>query len=147
MLEYVSTINDAARAIGMSDDEIVDLADATHALLLRIRARLHSQGKLAWFSGMGAANPFVSLAGANCSSGMRGYNRCGWWNIDVHDPKPVANGSACVAFLRERCGPKSGFAPPTLNVQLAAPFDDGAYRLSVAAFLLLRGKSAYFVTS
>lgn len=68
---YITNMQAAATAIGMSAAEVQALATATYSMVVELRHRLQSQGKMLWLNGVDNANPFPlvdnQVPHANCS--------------------------------------------------------------------------------
>eukprot|EP01043_Picozoa_sp_COSAG02_P060772 COSAG02_NODE_8015_length_2745_cov_2.602672_1_plen_138_part_00 len=68
---YITNMQAAATAIGMSASEVQALATATYSTVVELRQRLQSQSKMLWLNGVDNANPFPlvdnQVLHANCS--------------------------------------------------------------------------------
>ena len=139
MQEYIVNMQAAASAVNMTAAEVQALATATYNMVVELRQRLQTQGKMLWLNGVDSASPFPlvddQVPDANCS--VEAPFQCGWW----HTPVP---GGGCTAFYRQRCGNATlgnvdlGVLGPWRQDPGTWPVQRGSWELSIATLLLLR---------
>eukprot|EP01046_Picozoa_sp_COSAG06_P006405 COSAG06_NODE_301_length_17881_cov_19.286976_13_plen_455_part_00 len=139
MPEYRNQLLSAAAHIGMSDEEIVELSNATHEMLVNLRAVLYQKGKGVWLSS-GDPSWFDDFD-SHCTGNQ---TTCNWWSA------PTA-GETCTQFYASLCRQDlngSGFTynPNSHHHPWSLPEELG-WHLAVGTFLLLRGELAWLMTS
>ena len=144
MEEYLVNLQAAAKAVNMTPTQVQTLATDTHNMVVELRRKLQSQGKMLWLNGVDNANPFPlvdnQVLDANCS--VEAPFQCGWW----HAPVP---GDGCVDFFRLRCSNATlgnvalGVLGPWRQDPGTWPVQRGSWELSIATLLLLRQESGW----
>lgn len=140
MVEYQNQLRAISAHAGLSDAEVNDVANATHSMMLELRASMYRQGKGAWLSS-GDPSWYKSF-----DSYVKGNTTIlNWWAA------PTA-GETCTKFYSSLCsqqlpGPVAFTWNPGRRHDPWNLPDQLSWRLAVGTFLLLRPRQAWLVTS
>ena len=140
MPEYQNQLRAISAHAGLSDADVMDVANATHTMMVELRASMYRQGKGTWLS---SGDPSWFSGFDDHVQGDTATKN--WWAA------PAA-GDTCRSFYTSLCGqrlpgPVAFSYPPGYRHGGWDLPDELSWRLSVATFLLLRPLQAWLVTS
>jgi len=142
MVEYQNQLRAISAHAGLSDADVIDVANATHSMMVELRASMHKQGKGAWLA---SGDPSWFTGFDDHVQGDTATKN--WWAA------PTA-GDTCRSFYTSLCGQQRLQGPVAFSYHPGFRHggswelsEEQSWRLAVGTFLLLRPLQAWFVTS